>query len=142
MDLAAIVADELRPRGRGYVLPPFVLRAVGRRLHEGFRARDLARDDVLRLLKLVAVLEESSRETAEVVIDLLRSIPEAFAYLSRMRGRPIVDERAKQRFTTFEARRDPTTAPHVERRPSGVRVTDLFPPFDREARRASTRRTE
>lgn len=131
----ALVLDQLRSVGPDRMIVAPGLRAGLRtELERFFSARDVDRAEVLRLLKLIAVLDErdGTREVADELTEMLRGLPLAVAQLSLLRGRPSAPP------LSFESRRLLPTAPHVERRrvAGELKLSELRRPDDPQRLRA------
>jgi hypothetical protein len=132
--LETLVLDHLRPKGSNrWWLPPLLLDQLEQQLRVAFAQPRLPSEEMIRLLKLIAVFEadEAYREVAEQMIAVLRSIPEAVARIEAWRGRSAIDPRLRERLSRFVSREETMRAPRIDEGPvSGVRLKDLAPPID------------
>jgi hypothetical protein len=146
--LETLVLDHLRPKGQSWWLPPVFRRRLHDLLQVAFSRTEVPFEEVTRLLKLVAVLEEDSAygDVAEQLIEMLRSIPQAVVRIEAMRGRAAVSESHRDVLSRFVASERNKKAPRIDDRPiAGVRLKDLRPtsdPMEMRARRPTRRESD
>ncbi len=138
-DLAETVFDALRPRGRSWCLPRALHGELTASLSRAFADPRLPQDQVVHLLKLIAVFAEEAthRGVDRDLIEILRSIPAAVARISQFLGEAPEDPFARRWLRAFEDAEEPVFAPPD---PNQAQLSDLFPPLDpmeMRARRAS-----
>jgi hypothetical protein len=141
--LETLVLDHLRPKGQCWWLPPVFRRRLTELLRIAFSRTEVPFEEVTRLLKLIAVLEEDAAfaEVGEQLIEMLRGIPQAVARIEAMRGRALVSEHQREVLSRFVSAERTKKAPRIDDRPiAGVRLKDLRPTSDPMEMRARSRR--
>jgi hypothetical protein len=128
--LETLVLDHLRPRGSGWWLPPLLMARLEEQLRAQFADPRLPNEDLIRLLKLIAVFEQDAayRDVAEDLIDLLGRLPSAVSRIEGLRGRTVVNETRLRQLSTFVSCERIKRAPRIdEKRTGGLLLKDLLP---------------